>query len=330
MADNCHDAAQAGNGHRAARRRAALRRQSRTGGGRNHSGATEAMGKLHRIRATWHDRAMDPRPSSPMLLAPGAASYGLAAPARAPSPPPAIDDNFLDEGCGHEVVDGQVYELAPANEDHGTEHFHLPTVLGAALRPEYKGAVDLLTRPKAKSNHAPDVSIFPRARDEQTGGRRVEELIFEVLDTESLAHVTAKTRALIARGVRRAFLVDVTDRSIHEWSRDDDGWRRLDDAAAITDPCFVVPVPVRALLDELLGDDTVARSLLQKNNPVLAAALSAGFEHQLRRRLGRSLTDAEREGLLARLAAEGPEAVGDAVLDRTPEALAAWLDDAAR
>jgi len=274
-----------------------------------------------------------------MLLAPGAASYGLAAPARAPSPQPAIDDNFLDEGCGHEVVDGQVYELSPANEDHGTEHFHLPTVLGTALRPEYKGAVDMLTRPKAKSNHAPDVSIFPRARDAQTGGRRVEELIFEVLDTESLAHVTAKTRALIARGVRRAFLVDVTDRSIHEWSRDDDGWRRLDAADAITDPCFVVPVPVRALVDELLGDDTVARSLLQKNNPVLAtelqraraAAQRAGIQlvRRLERRLGRALTDAEHDVLLARLAADGPEAVGDTVLDRTPAALAAWLADAA-
>ena len=256
---------------------------------------------------------------------------------RALAPLPAIDDNFLDEGCGHEVVDGQVYELSPANEDHGTEHFHLPGLLESCLAPAYKGAVDMLTRPKAKSNHAPDVSIFPRARDAQTGGRRVEELIFEVLDTESLAHVTTKTRALIARGVRRAFLVDVTDRSIHEWSRDDDGWRRLDDAAAIADPCFVVPVPVRALLDELLGDDTVARSLLQKNNPVLAAELrraratasSAGFAHLFERRLGRAITDAEHDVLLARLAAEGPEAVGDAVLDRTPATLAAWLADAA-
>ena len=274
-----------------------------------------------------------------MLLAPGAASYGLSAPARTPAAVPAIDDNLLDEGCGHEVVDGQVYELSPANEDHGFEHFHLPTVLGAALRPEYHGAVDMLTRPKAKSNHAPDVSIVSRARDPQTGGRRVEELIFEVIDTESLAHVSTKTRALIARGVRRAFLVDVNDRSIHEWSREDDGWRRLDDGTSITDPCFVVPIPARALVDELLGDDTVARSLLQKNNPVLTeelrrtrvAAQSAGIRlvRQLERILGRALTDAEHDVLLARLAAEGPEAVSDAARERPPEALAAWLADAA-
>ncbi|MFO0608106.1 MAG: Uma2 family endonuclease [Polyangiales bacterium] len=280
---------------------------------------------------------MDPPSSSRMFVAPGAVSYGLSAPSRTPAALPAIDDNFLDEGSGHEVVDGQVYELAPANEDHGFEHFHLPTVLGAALRPEYHGAVDMLTRPKAKSNHAPDVSIVARARDEKTGGRRVEEIVFEVIDTESLAHVTTKTRALIARGVRRAFLVDVNDRSIHEWSCDEDGWRRLDDGASITDACFVVPIPARALVDELLSEDTVARSLLQKNNPVLAAELlrtrvaaqAAGFEHQLARRLGRPLTDAERDGLLARLAAEGAAAVGDVVLDRTPEALSAWLADTA-
>ena len=274
-----------------------------------------------------------------MLLAPGAATYSLSAPGRASTPLPAIDDNFLDEGCGHEVVDGQVYDLAPANEDHGFEHFDLPGLLRTCLAPEYHGAVDMLTRPKAKSNHAPDVSIVARARDEKTGGRRVEELIFEVIDTESLTHVSSKTRALIARGVRRAFLVDVNDRSIHEWSRDDDGWRRLDDGASITDPCFVVPIPARALVDDLLSEDTVARSLLQKNNPVLAAEFQRlradarvdGLQplvHLLTRRLGRALTAAEHDVLLARLAAEGPAAVGDAVLDRTPEALAAWLANA--
>jgi len=272
-----------------------------------------------------------------MVLAPGAAAYPVSAPAHAPAPHlPAIDENFLAEGSGHEVVDGEIYELAPANEDHGTEHFHLPAVLGAALRPEYKGTVDMLTRPKVKSNHAPDVSILPRARDKTTGGRQLEDLVFEVIDTETVEHVSTKTRALIARGVRRAFLIDVKDRSIHEWSRDDDGWRRFADDAVITDVCFVVPVPAKALVDELLSDDTVARSLLEKNNRVLSAELQrergAGqtdsLRHLFERRLKRALTPAEREVLLLHLAAEGPAAVGDIVLDRTPDAIAAWLADA--
>lgn len=249
---------------------------------------------------------------------------------------PAIDENVLGEGCRHEIVDGEVYELSPANEDHGTEHFLLPVVLGTALKPEYKGTVDMLTRPKTASNHAPDVSILRRARDEKTGGRQVEDLIFEVIDTESLAHVTTKTRALIARGVRRAFLIDVKDRSIHEWSRDDDGWRKFADDALITDPCFVVPIPARALVDDVLGDDTVAHSLIKRGNRVITTELrdarAEGLQpliHQLQRRMQRPLAPAERGVLLQRLTAQGPDAVGDAVLDRTPDALAAWLADAA-
>jgi Uma2 family endonuclease len=281
---------------------------------------------------------MDPPASYPMTLAPGAASHAVSAPAHGRRPSlPAIDDNVLGEGGRHEIVDGEVYELSPANEDHGAEHFLLPVVLGTALKPEYKGTVDMLTRPKAASNHAPDVSILRRARDEKTGGRQVEDLIFEVIDTESLAHVTTKTRALIARGVRRAFLIDVKDRSIHEWSRDDDGWRKLADDALLTDACFVLPIPAKALVDDLLSDDTVARSLIKRGNRVLTAELQrervaaqrAGFQHQLERRLKRGLTPAEAEVLLQRLTAQGPDAVGDAVLERAPEALAAWLADAA-
>jgi Uma2 family endonuclease len=250
----------------------------------------------------------------------------------------------LGEGCRHEIVDGEVYELSPANEDHGTEHFDLPGLLKSCLAPTYKGTVDMLTRPKTASNHAPDVSILRRERDEKTGGRQVEDLIFEVIDTESLAHVTTKTRALVARGVRRAFLVDVKDRSIHEWSRDDDGWRKFADDALITDPCFVLPIPAKALVDDLLGDDTVARSLIKRGNRVLAAELrSAHAEgahagraegllpmiHLLQRRMQRALTLAEREVLSHRFSAQGPDAVGDAALDRTPDALAAWLADPA-
>ena len=83
---------------------------------------------------------MDPPSSCPVTLAPGAASHAVSAPTHGRRPSlPAIDDNVLGEGCRHEVVDGEVYELSPANEDHGAEHFLLPVVLGTALKPEYKG-----------------------------------------------------------------------------------------------------------------------------------------------------------------------------------------------
>jgi len=112
---------------------------------------------------------MDPRASPPMYFAPGSSSRAVSAPPyETPPRRPAIDENVLAENAGYEIVDGQVYELSPAEEEHGTEHFQLPAVLGAHLAPEYKGTVDMLTRPSTGSNYAPDVSILPRARDPET------------------------------------------------------------------------------------------------------------------------------------------------------------------
>jgi len=45
----------------------------------------------------------------------------------------------------------------------------------------------------------------------------------------------------------------------------------------------------------------------------------------IERRLGRTLSDAERDHLATRILREGPERVGDLVLDLPPEALDAWV-----
>lgn len=49
--------------------------------------------------------------------------------------------------------------------------------------------------------------------------------------------------------------------------------------------------------------------------------------HQFERRLGRALSDDERATLAERLRTIGPVRLGDAVLDLTSDALAAWLAD---
>ena len=67
--------------------------------------------------------------------------------------------------------------------------------------PRYSAAVDMLTRTSAKNDLAPDASVFPAARDPETGGRRLEELAFEVVSTETLSHAAKKARALV--GARR-------------------------------------------------------------------------------------------------------------------------------
>lgn len=63
----------------------------------------------------------------------------------------------------------------------------------------------MLTRTSRQSDFAPDASVFPEERDPVTGGRKLEELAFEVASTQRLANATRKARGLAARGVRRVF-----------------------------------------------------------------------------------------------------------------------------
>ncbi len=39
----------------------------------------------------------------------------------------------------------------------------------------------MLMRANRFSDFAPDASVFPEARDTETGGRRLEELVFEII-----------------------------------------------------------------------------------------------------------------------------------------------------
>jgi hypothetical protein len=171
--------------------------------------------------------------------------------------------------------------------------------------------------------------------------------VFEVQDKGDRKHLTHKARTLVKRGVRRVFCIDVrhpAEPTVAEWDRRQGAWSTLAMDGTLTDPCFLVPVPVRALVDRLLAERTLALGLLAKGNPVLLQALTEartqgvtqgralgvaeglGLLAQVcARRLGRDLTDDERAVLAQRLAEHGPRAVGDAVLDRSPEDLARWL-----
>lgn len=131
----------------------------------------------------------------------------------------------------------------------------------------------MLTRTSETSDIAPDVSVFPRARDEVTGGRQLEQLAFEVVSTERLSHAADKAQRLVDRGVRRVFAVDATRKRAFEWSRDLGTWEILAQSASIEDAVLVAPLPVAALVEAAKADDAIATALLAKNNPVLASAL---------------------------------------------------------
>lgn len=227
------------------------------------------------------------------LHAPGLRETALQAPSRDSRPP--VDRNLLREDSHAEILDGRlVLHAAGAGEQHATEHFDIPALLGRCLAQGYRGASDMLTRLKDDTEVAPDVSIFPAARDPVTGGRQLEELAFEVIDTTPWSEVSDKARKLVARGVRRVFVVDVNAHSVSEWSPTQNNWQRLSEDATIDDRCFTQPLPVRALLDTLAADDAVTEALLARKNRALlrhlAQAEARGALNEKRALLRRVLT----------------------------------------
>jgi hypothetical protein len=230
-----------------------------------------------------------PRPTHG-LFAPGASSLVARAPSHGDSRP-AVDERLVAPESHTQIMGGDLKLMPGANEGHASEHAEVALLLRGCLAPGYSVAIDMLTRATRKTDVAPDVSIYPSERSPHTGGRKLEELAFEVLDTESVEHVTRKALKLAKRGVRRLFYVRVSDRSVHEWLSDDETWKALAADAVIEDRCLIVPVPVMALANEILANNTVAEALLRSRNTVIEAALAA------RERDGRLA--GERDGRLA-------------------------------
>jgi Uma2 family endonuclease len=227
---------------------------------------------------------MDHKDDHPPMLAMGAAAPAMRCPgkdeepgsARRPAQPrPAVDERLIAPGARYEVLNGKLLFVPPADEPHGTAHMDLATVLRVHATGDYRGAVDMLTRTKEVGDHAPDASIYPSERDPVTGGRKLEELAFEIVSEQAIRVSTGKARDYIERGVRRVFCVDVGKRRVLEWSQSKDGWDELPLDASIEDRCFVRPLPLRVLLEAAAVDDAVAEALLAKKNRRIEAAIAA-------------------------------------------------------
>ncbi len=268
-----------------------------------------------------------------MILAPGASGSGSARAPRHGESLPSIDERLATPEGHDEVVDGVRYRTMGANPPHATQHVRVAHVFEGCLAPGYVAAVDMLTRSKKETDAAPDVSVFPEGTDPTTGKRWLEEIAFDVCDSEGDKHLTTKVRALAMRGVRRLFYIRVSDRAVHEWDHAAGAWARLADDAVIEDRCFRVPIPVGALVDRVLADDTVARALLAARNAVIVGAIEEGrvagqlavIARQCARKIGRELTDDERAALREKLATAGAEVIGDVVIDLDRDALARWI-----
>ena len=184
---------------------------------------------------------------------------------------PDVDERLVAPGTRYEIEDGRVVYVPPADEPHGEAHAALAALVHAHRGEGYTVAVDMLTRTSRIDDIAPDVSLYPRARDPRTGGRQLEVLAFQIASTESLGHAGGKAAKLIARGVRRVFAIDVERTRVLEWSRALDAWSILDRNTAIDDPVLAVPIPVDAMLDAVRADDSIARALRTRRHPEFVA-----------------------------------------------------------
>ena len=200
---------------------------------------------------------------------------------------PPEDERLVVPETPYEMVDGELVHVPPSDYDHGDRQSKASGLIDACVRPEFSVVTEVLTRTSRTTDIAPDISVYPRARDPATGRRRVAELAFEVVSTQSLANAADKARRLSARGVRRVFAIDVERSRAMEWSGGLEAWRRLDIAACIEDPVLAVGLAIEPLVKAAIMDDAIAQALIAKNNPVIAAEKAAS------RRTGRAEGKAE-------------------------------------
>ena len=234
---------------------------------------------------------------------------------------PAVDERLVMPGTRAEILKGALLMPPPADEPHGTSHFDLTYLLAAHVADGYRGAVDMLTRTSRESDFAPDASVFPRERDAETGGRRLEELAFEIVSEQWIGVPSEKARELARRGVRRIFCVVLKNRRVLEWSRATDGWSFLPEDFVIDDPCFATPLPVRALLDGAEVDRAVVAALEKRG--LLAELETRAREEGRARGLAQGLEQGRRAAALDLCEALGVE------LDEARRAALAAMDRAA-
>ena len=175
---------------------------------------------------------------------------------------PDVDDRLAAPGTPYEVHDGELVAVSPADEAHASRHSKIQAIIEMHVAVEFDVACDMLTRLTKVDDKAPDVSVFPIARD-PNGRRQIEQLAFEVVSTQDLGRAGTKAAQLVARGVRRVFAIDVERSRALEWSAALGTWSMLDPAGHIEDTALDVPVSIDALVHAAKADDAVARATRQ-------------------------------------------------------------------
>lgn len=181
-------------------------------------------------------------------------------------PPPYVDDRLVRPETREEMVRGQLIHAAPAKPAHGDRHAEVDYVVRAHVVPGYVSSSDLLTRAGPRSDFATDACIRREGIDPRTGSRYLEELAFEVVNEQSMRHMTIRAEDLTECGVRRLIGSFVKKGEVREWSPTQRQWVVLSGEGVIDDPTLARPIRVRALLEAAEADDAVVRALEVKGN----------------------------------------------------------------
>lgn len=241
---------------------------------------------------------MDSKFGGSGVFAPGASFDGAASlPGRDTPLAPKLDEHIVKPETRDEMVRGQLIQAMPSLPPHGDQHFRLDYIIGAHLQPGYIGSTDMLTRSSVTSDFATDTCVRKTGIDPATNERYLEEVAFEVVYEQSWRDITDRAEDLTKRGVRRVFAIFVKKRQVCEWSREGNHWVEVRPDEPIEDPCFASPLTVRALLDAAEADDSVARALLRKKNPVLEELRKKDRQQSLKKGLKKGRKEGLQEGV---------------------------------
>jgi hypothetical protein len=226
---------------------------------------------------------------------------------------PPVDERLVAPGTRYEILDGVVMYVPPADPPHAIRHSKVATLVETHAHADFQVACDMLTRTSKIDDFAPDVSVYPRAPDPVTGGRQIEQLVFEIVSTASMATTSRKAEKLAARGVRRIFAIDIERDRALEWSRVLATWSVLSSHGSIEDPALAVPLSIDDLQHAGNTDDAVARALLAKRAPAIVAAwatdraegVAQGKAEGIAQGKAEGIAQGRAEAVLAMLVARG-------------------------
>lgn len=218
-----------------------------------------------------------------------------------------------------EILDGRLLIVPGADPPHARRHAALAYLLSAHVAEGHAAAIDMLTRTSARSDFAPDASVYPTEPDVATGARRLEAIAFEIVSRQRLAISTRKARELARRGVRRVLAIVLERERVLEWDRRTGRWRPMHVDEEIADAALSTPLPVRALLDTARADEAVLRAIEARRPELLEAFEARAEARELRRGIARLCAALEiplgpaRRRRLERLDGEGLRSLADAI-----------------